>query len=192
MSAFISLTGGLSELEWLMIEQLSLFQVWSTNGILVRSHAPMCLSVSKKEKGASLSDMALLLSCNDLWVAWVCLPCRSIRTGRTGRSFFNCLSLHWVHIQCYTDCQWVFSALLILHLCLPLSLLFNPSLLFSVLYLPSFFLPYSHSLCFFPLFFHETLLMSKTLCHSTSLHLTSFWNVYIFPWKLLIGFWKTC
>lgn len=144
-------------------------------GILVRTPAPMCLSVSKKDMGAPLSDMALLQSCNGLWVAWVCLPCRSIRTGRTGRPFSNCLSLHWLHdIQCYTDCQWVFSALLILHLCLPPSLLFSPSLFFSVLYLPSFFLPYSHSLLFFPLFFHESLLMSKTFCHSTILHLTSF------------------
>lgn len=82
-------------------------------GILGRTPAPMCLSVSEKEKGAPLSAMALLHSCNGLWVAWVCLPCRSIRTGRTGRPFFNCLSLHWLHdIQCYTDCQWVFSPFL--------------------------------------------------------------------------------
>lgn len=162
-------------------------------GILVRSQAPVGLSVSKKEKGASLSDMALLHSCNGLWVAWVCLPCRGIRTGRTRRPFFNCLSVHWLHdIKCYTDCQWVFSALPVLHLCFPPSLLFRPSLSFLFF---TFLVSSYHVLTLFFLsliFFHETLLMSKTFCHSTRLHLTSFWNFYIFPWKSLIGFWKTC
>lgn len=161
-------------------------------GILVRSHAPVCLSVSKKEKGASLSDMALLHSCNGLWVAWVWLPCRSTRTGRTEG--------HSSTASVFTGFMIVSVILIAMSLfCSSCSASLPPSFpsfqslsLFSVLNLPTFFLSRSHSFFFFSLFFHETLLISKTFCLSISLQLTSFWNFYIIPWKLLIGFWKTC
>lgn len=156
-------------------------------GILVRSHAPVCLSVSKKEKGASLSDIALLHSCNGLWVAWVCLPCRSIRTGKTevhsstasvftGFMIFSVILIANESFLHFLSC--IFASLLPFF-SVPLSPL--SSSLFLTFPLSSYYVLTPFSL--FLVFFQETLLISKTFCLSISLQLTSFWNFYIFPWK---------
>lgn len=137
------------------------------------AHAPGCLSVFQKEKGASLSDMALLHSCNDLCVAWVvCLAEASEQDQQGGHSPTASVFTGFV----------IFNVILIanesfLHFlfCIFASLLpFFSAPLSPLLYsLPSNLLPTMFSL-FFKSFYCFFMKYSWWARHTISLNLTSF------------------
>lgn len=122
-------------------------------GILVRAHAPMCLSVSKKEKRASFSDIALWCTCVMVYGSFghVCLVETSEQEEQWGHPSTASVFTGFIDIQCLYWCQWVFSLLFVPHLFLLPSLLLSPSPFFPVLY-PPFLLPSSQVLTLFSSF----------------------------------------